>query len=161
MSPRSIQRIRLLREPKIRTLNPKPIPHSLDILHRIRRKHMIIHSRKLPYGIQIQPIEIIRHRRRRRHNHLRVRISLHLLIRSSVVLGKNGVDAIVVLPRCGRAGVQIRVAFAPEAGQEEGVARAEVVGADAGALEAVNGFGDHVAHATRFFDAGDAEEAGL
>ena len=36
-----------------------------------------------------------------------------------------------------------------------------MVGADAGALEAVDGFSDHFADATGFFGAGDTEEASL
>jgi hypothetical protein len=165
MPPRSIKRVRLLRKAEIRTLNPKPVPHSIHILHRIRREDMVVHSRKLPHGIQIQPVEIIRHGRRRRHHHLRlrrVREPVHLGVRRSGVLERHGgvVDAVVPAGR-GRARVRVGVALAPEAGQQEGVARAEVVGADAGALEAVDGFGDHFAHAAGFFGAGDAEEAGL
>ena len=89
------------------------------------------------------------------------------MIRSGV-LGRDDTGAVIgiidvggVYSGCWRAGVQIWVAFAPETGEEKGIARTEVVGADAGALEAVDDFVDHVAHATGFFGTGDAEEASL
>ena len=89
-----------------------------------------------------------------------------MLIGRVIVLGKDGVEAVIVvviMPTRGRrAAVQVGgVAFAPEAGEEEGVAGAKVVSADAGALQAVDGFVDHVADAAGLFGAGDAEEACL
>lgn len=83
---------------------------------------------------------------------------------SAIVSGISGVGRVVAIVVSGsrRARVQIWIVpFAPEAGQEKGIARAEVVGADAGALEAAGSFGDHFADAASFFCAGDAEKASL
>jgi len=75
------------------------------------------------------------------------------------VLGRDHIGAVIgidgLYAGCRRARMQVRVAFAPEAGEEEGVTRAEVMGADAGALKTVDGFIDHLAHAAGFFRAGD------
>lgn len=110
---------------------------------------------------------------------MRVWISLHgLLVRGVILLGENGVDAVVVVvvvvvivvivvivvvivSGSGRAALEVRVSFAPESGQEEGVTGAKMVDAHTGALEAVDGFGNHVAHAAGLFGTGDAEEASL
>lgn len=77
------------------------------------------------------------------------------MIRVGIVIGVD-----VGIWGSGRRGV-VWVAFAPEAGEEEGVAGAEVVGADAGALETGDSCCYHVADATHFFRAGDGEESSL